>query len=213
MPKILLFYWFCFCFRCMYACIHVWFVHIQQMTQNLLITKTDAFVALPPGEIRPPCKLIDRTHHVTEKVTQVSRDEWIQLSQLFIYILAFVAPKFGATQLQNHHNLTRNWSSLLNPDRRVQSKWTKWPCIDAVLVVYPGLSYIGSRLTCNWYLPCHIAAATAFITHMYIYSSGHVFTSIFIDTLLYGHIFRRHSCTMLEAPHSSEDLVLSDRLS
>uniref|UniRef100_A0A3Q1HBN9 Voltage-gated inwardly rectifying potassium channel KCNH2 n=1 Tax=Anabas testudineus TaxID=64144 RepID=A0A3Q1HBN9_ANATE len=41
------------------------------MTQSLLITKTDAFVALPPGEIRPPCKLIDRTHHVTEKVTQV----------------------------------------------------------------------------------------------------------------------------------------------
>ncbi|XP_023265701.1 potassium voltage-gated channel subfamily H member 6-like, partial [Seriola lalandi dorsalis] len=28
-------------------------------------------MALPPGEIRPPCKLIDRTHHVTEKVTQV----------------------------------------------------------------------------------------------------------------------------------------------
>ncbi|KAM9350011.1 voltage-gated inwardly rectifying potassium channel KCNH6-like [Symphorus nematophorus] len=43
----------------------------QQMTQGLLDTKTDAFVALPPGEIRPPCKLIDRTHHVTEKVTQV----------------------------------------------------------------------------------------------------------------------------------------------
>ncbi|XP_049889540.1 potassium voltage-gated channel subfamily H member 6-like [Epinephelus moara] len=41
------------------------------MTQSLLDTKTDAFVALPPGEIRPPCKLIDRTHHVTEKVTQV----------------------------------------------------------------------------------------------------------------------------------------------
>ncbi|XP_026230378.1 potassium voltage-gated channel subfamily H member 6-like [Anabas testudineus] len=45
----------------------------QQMTQSLLITKTDAFVALPPGEIRPPCKLIDRTHHVTEKVTQVTQ--------------------------------------------------------------------------------------------------------------------------------------------
>ncbi|KAL7386570.1 hypothetical protein ABVT39_010392 [Epinephelus coioides] len=44
---------------------------ITQMTQSLLDTKTDAFVALPPGEIRPPCKLIDRTHHVTEKVTQV----------------------------------------------------------------------------------------------------------------------------------------------
>uniref|UniRef100_A0A671UCG9 Voltage-gated inwardly rectifying potassium channel KCNH2 n=1 Tax=Sparus aurata TaxID=8175 RepID=A0A671UCG9_SPAAU len=37
----------------------------------LLDTKTDPFAALPPGEIRPPCKLIDRTHHVTERVTQV----------------------------------------------------------------------------------------------------------------------------------------------
>ncbi|XP_019956870.2 voltage-gated inwardly rectifying potassium channel KCNH6-like isoform X1 [Paralichthys olivaceus] len=36
----------------------------QQMTQSPL-------AHLPPGEIRPPCKLIDRTHHVTEKVTQV----------------------------------------------------------------------------------------------------------------------------------------------
>ncbi|XP_070831174.1 voltage-gated inwardly rectifying potassium channel KCNH6-like [Chaetodon trifascialis] len=44
---------------------------VTQMTQSLLDTKTEAFVALPPGEIRPPCKLIDRTHHVTEKVTQV----------------------------------------------------------------------------------------------------------------------------------------------
>ncbi|XP_028448940.1 potassium voltage-gated channel subfamily H member 6 [Perca flavescens] len=43
----------------------------QQMTQSILDTKIDAFVALHPGEIRPPCKLIDRTHHVTEKVTQV----------------------------------------------------------------------------------------------------------------------------------------------
>ncbi|XP_051267187.1 potassium voltage-gated channel subfamily H member 6-like [Dicentrarchus labrax] len=43
----------------------------QQVIQSLLDTKTDTFVALPPGEIRPPCKLIDRTHHVTEKVTQV----------------------------------------------------------------------------------------------------------------------------------------------
>ncbi|XP_073346934.1 voltage-gated inwardly rectifying potassium channel KCNH6-like [Pagrus major] len=43
----------------------------SQMTQSLLDTKTDAFVALPPGDIRPPCKLIDRTHHVTERVTQV----------------------------------------------------------------------------------------------------------------------------------------------
>ncbi|XP_068593634.1 potassium voltage-gated channel subfamily H member 6-like [Cebidichthys violaceus] len=43
----------------------------QQMTQSLQDTKTEAFVALPPGEMRPPCKLMDRTHHVTEKFTQV----------------------------------------------------------------------------------------------------------------------------------------------
>ncbi|GLD61799.1 potassium voltage-gated channel subfamily H member 7-like protein [Lates japonicus] len=42
----------------------------QQMTQSPVDTKTDAFMSLPPGEIRPPCKLINRTHHVTEKVTQ-----------------------------------------------------------------------------------------------------------------------------------------------
>ncbi|XP_029309277.1 potassium voltage-gated channel subfamily H member 7-like [Cottoperca gobio] len=39
---------------------------MRQMSQSLLDTKT-----IPPGEIRPPCKLMDRTHHVTEKVTQV----------------------------------------------------------------------------------------------------------------------------------------------
>ncbi|KAM6989181.1 voltage-gated inwardly rectifying potassium channel KCNH2-like [Tautogolabrus adspersus] len=43
----------------------------QQMTQSLLDTKADPLVALPPGEIRPPSKLMGRTHHVTEKVTQV----------------------------------------------------------------------------------------------------------------------------------------------
>ncbi|XP_062413871.1 potassium voltage-gated channel subfamily H member 6-like [Pungitius pungitius] len=43
----------------------------QQMTRSLQDTKTEAYVALPPGELRPPCKLIDRTHHVTEKVTEV----------------------------------------------------------------------------------------------------------------------------------------------
>ncbi|XP_029970803.1 potassium voltage-gated channel subfamily H member 6-like [Salarias fasciatus] len=45
-------------------------VHTPQMTQSLLDTKTEAYVTLPDGEIRP-CKLMDRTHHVTEKVTQV----------------------------------------------------------------------------------------------------------------------------------------------
>eukprot|EP00066_Takifugu_rubripes_P008983 XP_003975568.1 PREDICTED: potassium voltage-gated channel subfamily H member 2-like [Takifugu rubripes] len=43
----------------------------RPMTQSLLDTKANTFVTLPPGEIRPPSKLIDRTHHVTEKVTQV----------------------------------------------------------------------------------------------------------------------------------------------
>ncbi|XP_069581686.1 voltage-gated inwardly rectifying potassium channel KCNH2-like, partial [Brachyistius frenatus] len=32
---------------------------------------SEAFVSLPPADLRPPCKLIGRTHHVTEKVTQV----------------------------------------------------------------------------------------------------------------------------------------------
>ncbi|XP_031734536.1 potassium voltage-gated channel subfamily H member 2-like [Anarrhichthys ocellatus] len=45
----------------------------QQMTQSLQDTKTEAFMALPPGEMRPPCKLMDRTHHVTEKVTQFTK--------------------------------------------------------------------------------------------------------------------------------------------
>lgn len=49
----------------------------RQMTQSLLDTKANTFVTLPPGEIRPPSKLIDRTHHVTEKVTQVSGSRFI----------------------------------------------------------------------------------------------------------------------------------------
>ncbi|XP_056149858.1 potassium voltage-gated channel subfamily H member 6-like [Lampris incognitus] len=45
----------------------------QQLTQSLLEPKTDPYVALQPGErdILAPCKLIDRTHHVTERVTEV----------------------------------------------------------------------------------------------------------------------------------------------
>ncbi|XP_077412643.1 voltage-gated inwardly rectifying potassium channel KCNH6-like isoform X2 [Vanacampus margaritifer] len=43
----------------------------QLMPHSLLDTKADAFMTLPPGEILPPCKLMGRTHHVTEKVTQV----------------------------------------------------------------------------------------------------------------------------------------------
>lgn len=44
-------------------------------THNLIDFKPDPLVTLPSSEIDiiTPCKLIDRTHNVTEKVTQVSR--------------------------------------------------------------------------------------------------------------------------------------------
>uniref|UniRef100_A0A8C5AGX9 Voltage-gated inwardly rectifying potassium channel KCNH2 n=1 Tax=Gadus morhua TaxID=8049 RepID=A0A8C5AGX9_GADMO len=46
---------------------------IPQITLNFVDFKADPLIALPPGEIDiiAPCKLIDRTHNVTEKVTQV----------------------------------------------------------------------------------------------------------------------------------------------
>ncbi|XP_062235841.1 potassium voltage-gated channel subfamily H member 2 [Platichthys flesus] len=46
---------------------------IPQITLNFVDFKADPLIALPSGEmdIIAPCKLIDRTHHVTEKVTQV----------------------------------------------------------------------------------------------------------------------------------------------
>ena len=46
---------------------------IPQITLNFVDFKADPLIALPPGEmdIIAPCKLIDRTHNVTEKVTQV----------------------------------------------------------------------------------------------------------------------------------------------
>ena len=48
---------------------------IPQITLNFVDFKADPLIALPPGEmdIIAPCKLIDRTHHVTEKVTQVKQ--------------------------------------------------------------------------------------------------------------------------------------------
>lgn len=47
---------------------------IPQITLNFVDFKPDPLIALPTGEmdIIAPCKLIDRTHNVTEKVTQVS---------------------------------------------------------------------------------------------------------------------------------------------
>ncbi|XP_063768601.1 potassium voltage-gated channel subfamily H member 2 [Eleginops maclovinus] len=46
---------------------------IPHITLNFVDFKADPLIALPSGEmdIIAPCKLIDRTHHVTEKVTQV----------------------------------------------------------------------------------------------------------------------------------------------
>lgn len=48
---------------------------IPQITLNFVDFKPDPLIALPAGEmdIIAPCKLIDRTHNVTEKVTQVRR--------------------------------------------------------------------------------------------------------------------------------------------
>lgn len=47
--------------------------HVTQL--NPLDNRPDPLVALPSAEIDiiAPCKLMDRTHGVTEKVTQVSR--------------------------------------------------------------------------------------------------------------------------------------------
>ncbi|XP_051543749.1 potassium voltage-gated channel subfamily H member 2-like [Myxocyprinus asiaticus] len=46
---------------------------IPQITLNFVDFKPDPFITLPAGDmdIIAPCKLIDRTHNVTEKVTQV----------------------------------------------------------------------------------------------------------------------------------------------
>ncbi|KAM6977690.1 voltage-gated inwardly rectifying potassium channel KCNH2 [Aplochiton taeniatus] len=46
---------------------------IPQITLNFVDFKADPLLSLPAGEmdIIAPCKLIDRTHHVTDKVTQV----------------------------------------------------------------------------------------------------------------------------------------------
>ncbi|KAL0200606.1 hypothetical protein M9458_003793, partial [Cirrhinus mrigala] len=43
-----------------------------RISHNLIDMKPDPLIAVPPGEIDiiAPCKLIDRTHNVTEKVTQ-----------------------------------------------------------------------------------------------------------------------------------------------
>ncbi|XP_057188977.1 potassium voltage-gated channel subfamily H member 2a [Triplophysa rosa] len=48
-------------------------VRAAQLAHNLIDIKQDHLIAVPPSEIDiiAPCKLIDRTHNVTEKVTQV----------------------------------------------------------------------------------------------------------------------------------------------
>ncbi|KAK1794600.1 hypothetical protein P4O66_001320 [Electrophorus voltai] len=51
---------------------------IPQITLNFVDFKPDPLIALPPGEIDiiAPCKLMDRTHNVTEKVTQILKEIW-----------------------------------------------------------------------------------------------------------------------------------------
>lgn len=71
---------------------------IPQITLNFVDFKPDPLIALPPGEmdIIAPCKLIDRTHNVTEKVTQV-RD---------IYCLSSGFVGDTGERLSPHHNLS-----------------------------------------------------------------------------------------------------------
>ncbi|XP_019739341.1 potassium voltage-gated channel subfamily H member 6-like isoform X2 [Hippocampus comes] len=45
--------------------------HVACRTNTQMAHKADASMTLPPGEILPPCKLMGKTHNVTEKVTQV----------------------------------------------------------------------------------------------------------------------------------------------
>ncbi len=49
-----------------------------RISNTLIDMKPDPLIAVPPSEIDiiTPCKLIDRTHNVTEKVTQVSATLW-----------------------------------------------------------------------------------------------------------------------------------------
>lgn len=62
---------------------------IPQITLNFVDFKTDPFISLPTGEmdIIAPCKLIDRTHNVTEKVTQVGCENirlWCELVEVLV---------------------------------------------------------------------------------------------------------------------------------
>ncbi|KAL2097606.1 hypothetical protein ACEWY4_006813 [Coilia grayii] len=52
--------------------------------QSFADSKQDPYVTLPPGEIDiiAPCKIIDRTHHVTDKVTQVSQKLNVRLDAI-----------------------------------------------------------------------------------------------------------------------------------
>ncbi len=49
-----------------------------RISHTLIDMKPDPLIAVPQSEIDiiTPCKLIDRTHNVTEKVTQVSATLW-----------------------------------------------------------------------------------------------------------------------------------------
>lgn len=64
---------------------------IPQITLNFVDFKPDPLIALPSGEmdIIAPCKLIDRTHNVTEKVTQVRTTfclSWMETMENYVCV-------------------------------------------------------------------------------------------------------------------------------
>ena len=98
-------------------------------------TKTDAFVALPPGDIRPPCKLIGRTHHVTEKVTQVSRDDFVLCCFCFKLNRPAVHPSRSSSdgsklKFDFHIALVCVWSSACFHDQQHSKLYdhVDWKC-------------------------------------------------------------------------------------
>lgn len=72
---------------------------IPQITLNFVDFKPDPLIALPSGEmdIIAPCKLIDRTHNVTEKVTQVRTmyHVWYMWMEEYLHLAYGTISTFG----------------------------------------------------------------------------------------------------------------------
>ncbi|KAL4000627.1 leucine-rich repeats and death domain-containing protein [Sarotherodon galilaeus] len=99
---------------------------IPQITLNFVDFKPDPLIALPSGEmdIIAPCKLIDRTHNVTEKVTQVGHSPCAVLS-----LGADVLPEYKLQAPRIH-----KWTVLhYSPFKAV------WDWLILLLVIYTAI--------------------------------------------------------------------------